>query len=132
MPGTACRGPRRAARSQLSFLALCAALAAPASGQLRLASHSNGVLGAPGALSDAPTVSLPPFDPRAGAHSFSWTGTLTPPASEVAGGLVSFSARAAGALRVFVDDHLVLDAAAPATSADCARNVSGCDSCFHE
>jgi len=89
-----------------------------ARGSLELSAFSNGVFGAPAAVSLVPDVALPAFNTSA-RRSFVFSGTLTPPATEA----LAFSARASGVLRVYVDDHLVLDDAGPG----CARDVAGWD-----
>ena len=89
-------------------LLLLLAAARGARAQLQLAAHANGVFGAPAALSAAADASLPPFATQAPA-SFAFSGTLSAPSDE----LLLFSARTSGVLRVFVDDHLVLDDAQP-------------------
>ena len=83
---------------------------------LVLTSYENGVMGAPGATSRTSTVSVPPFD-NVSPRSFVFSGTLTPPRTE----LMTFTARASGVLRVFVDDHLVLDD----SGQGCNRSIVG-------
>ena len=84
--------------------------------ELLLTEYGNGVAGSPGIRSTVSDVTLPVFD-TSSRRSFIFDGTLTPPAVE----LLQFSARVSGVLRVYVDDHLVLDDAAEG----CDRAVVG-------
>jgi hypothetical protein len=85
-----------------------------ACGALTRATYGNTVFGLPAALDESPNVALPPTTPGA-PFSVLFTGTIAPPAVES----LFFSATTDGVLRLYIDDHLVLDDSA----SGCARTI---------
>lgn len=102
-------------RSPALLLVAFAAASVHAS-PLRVSLYSNSVFGSPARISASPAVSLPSFNASTVA-SVLLEGTLTPPH---VGETLSFSGLTSGVLRVYVDDHLVLDDSARG----CSRSAS--------
>lgn len=97
----------------LGALLLC--VIHPAASLLTRTGYSNAVFGSPSAeVANIPTVTLPVFNATS-PTSYLFTGTLSAPSEES----IFFTATTNGVVRLYVNDHLILDD----SGAGCSREI---------